>query len=95
MLCLKRVRPCYWFFALGHIVVPLLKPAVDIPLWSMTRFQAINFPLFIALADILTESKTRQIRDSGAVSSFHAIVMAFGMIQAFYVTRFATNQWIA
>jgi mannosyltransferase PIG-V len=84
---LRRLPLAYGAYAVAALLLPLSYPATIsfyVPLFSMPRFLAVIFPLFIWLALIVRERGWQR----------PALVLSAGLL-ALYAAQWGTEQWVS
>jgi hypothetical protein len=76
----RRLGPALGSYAFAALLLPVAAPTHELPLFGLTRFVVVDFPLFLALASLLA---SRPRLRSVTVSSFAAL----GGVAAFLFSR--------
>jgi hypothetical protein len=84
-VALRRLPPVYGAYVIAGLLVPLTTASQLMPLYSMPRFVAVLFPLFVALAALLEDKPLPRT----------LLIATFASVQGFAVARFAIWYWVA
>jgi len=84
-LCIRRLRPELWTYALVVVVLPLFYPSAGVPLMSAPRFLLSAWPIFLAAGLFLAEHP-RWTRP---------LLWASVACGALFIALFATSHWVA
>jgi hypothetical protein len=85
VVAIRKLPPAYGAYAAAGLCIPLTTASQLMPLYSMPRFVAVLFPLFVALAALVERRPLLQ----------GMLVATFAAAQGFAVARFALWYWVA
>jgi Mannosyltransferase (PIG-V) len=81
----RRLGPAFGLYSAGIVAIALSAPAEFVPLVSLPRFLLADFPLFIALAQVLeTRPRARE-----------AVLLAFAVTSGIAAVAFSRKVWVA
>jgi hypothetical protein len=81
----RRLGPAFGLYSVGIVAISLSAPAEFVPLVSLPRFLLADFPLFVALAELLeTRRRTRG-----------AVLLVLAVTSAVAAVAFSRKVWIA
>ena len=80
----RRLGPAYGVYSLATLVIVLSSPADVVPLVSLPRFLLADFPLFLALADVL----------AGRPRARRVVLDTFAAVGAVAIVAFARGDWV-
>ena len=81
----KRLGPAFGLYSLGVLAIVLASPADFVPLASSPRYLLADFPLFLAVADLL----------QGRPRLREATIVAFAALAVVAAVGFSRKTWIA